>query len=112
MGWLVDNTHFINTLLPLVIPGLEKTDLALTSVLTLKRIKRECRFNLNQSLAIELVEVMRRSLHQGKLQPQEQLWVIQSCGHVLSAVNEEICLSELEKTVQPYVIRLDEATNG
>ena len=99
--WLVDNTQFISLLLPLVVPGLQvnmfglrfsiimsnhsiqKPELALTSVLTLKRITRECRFQFDPALSLQLAEVMRKSLHTDTMAAQEQLWLIQSIGHVL-----------------------------
>ena len=97
--WLVDNTQFISLLLPLVVPGLQviphffklnqlniliqKSELALTSVLTLKRITRECRFQFDPALSLQLAEVMRKSLHTDTMAAQEQLWLIQSIGHVL-----------------------------
>ena len=77
--------------------------MALTSVLTLKRITRECRFNFSPEIAHELNVVMRNSLHGGKLQQQEQLWLIQSIGHVLGAIDAEKCLKELEVLISPYV---------
>ena len=95
--WLVDNTQFISLLLPLVVPGLQvnmfglrfsiimfnHSELALASVLTLKRITRECRFQFDPALSLQLAEVMRKSLHTDTMAAQEQLWLIQSIGHVL-----------------------------
>jgi len=104
--WLVDNTQFISLLLPLVVPGLQKPELALTSVLTLKRITRECRFQFDPALSLQLAEVMRKSLHTDTMAAQEQLWLIQSIGHVLSAVDENTCLNELEKTVNRYINKI------
>ena len=46
----------------------QNENLALTAVLTLKRITRECRFSLTRTgLSLELVVGMREALHKGHL---------------------------------------------
>lgn len=81
--WLTYRTEYLPVLLPIVIPGLRDPSLALTAVLTLKRITRECRFCecfTKGTLSIELVVAMRDALHVGHLKGQESGWLVQSIG--------------------------------
>ena len=72
-------------------------------MLTLKRVTRECRFSLTPEIAHELIVVMRSALHAGQLAQQEQLWLIQSIGHVLGAIDADKCITELESLIGIYL---------
>lgn len=109
--WLTYRTEYLPVLLPIVIPGLRDQSLALTAVLTLKRITRECRFCdcfTKGTLSIELVVAMRDALHIGHLKGQESGWLVQSIGHVLSALPEDECLKQLELVIARYVMRVEQ----
>lgn len=44
--WLADHPVMLGAILPMVLQGLEKAELSVSSVSTLKRICRECRHDL------------------------------------------------------------------
>ena len=52
----------IRLLVLITVDNIKKPELALSSVLALKRVTRECRFQFPTSFADELVDVMRKAL--------------------------------------------------
>lgn len=103
--WLVYNPQYLPALISIVLPGIWTPDLALTTVLTLKRLTRECIVHI-RPFAYDILKMAQEALAKGVLKKMEVGWLMQSVGHVLSAVPEEQCIHELEQILMLHMHQL------
>uniref|UniRef100_A0A7N6AF34 Importin N-terminal domain-containing protein n=1 Tax=Anabas testudineus TaxID=64144 RepID=A0A7N6AF34_ANATE len=92
--WLADHPVMLGGILPMVLQGLEKAELSVSSVSTLKRICRECRHDL---------DVLVKEIHKSS----QCMWLMQALGFLLSALPVDEILGRLHSLIAPHVQQLD-----
>uniref|UniRef100_A0A8C9WXQ7 Importin 13a n=1 Tax=Sander lucioperca TaxID=283035 RepID=A0A8C9WXQ7_SANLU len=92
--WLADHPVMLGGILPMVLQGLVKSELSVSSVSTLKRICRECRHDLGPYA-------------QDVLTSSQCMWLMQALGFLLSALPIEEVLGRLHSLISPHVQQLD-----
>uniref|UniRef100_A0A673BFP6 Importin-13 n=1 Tax=Sphaeramia orbicularis TaxID=375764 RepID=A0A673BFP6_9TELE len=95
--WLADHPVMLSGILPMVLQGLVKAELSVSSVSTLKRICRECRHDLGP-YAQDILTVSQSS---------QCMWLMQALGFLLSALPMDEILARLHSLITPHVQRLD-----
>uniref|UniRef100_A0A8C5QCA1 Importin-13 n=1 Tax=Leptobrachium leishanense TaxID=445787 RepID=A0A8C5QCA1_9ANUR len=95
--WLADHPVMISKVLPLVLHALGNPELSISSVSTLKKICRECKYDLPQ-YAANIVAVSQTS---------QCMWLMQALGFLLSALQVEEILSNLHSLITPYIQQLE-----
>ncbi|XP_077580589.1 importin-13-like isoform X2 [Stigmatopora nigra] len=104
--WLSDHPVMLGGMLPMVLRGLARAELSVSSVSTLKRICRECRYQLGpytQDILNMSQDVLVKDIHKSS----QCIWLMQSLGYLLSALPEEEILGKLHSVIGPHVQRLD-----
>lgn len=104
--WLADHPVMLGGILPMVLQGLEKPELSVSSVSTLKRICRECRFDLGpyaQDILTVSQDVLLKEIHKSS----QCMWLMQALGFLLSALPEEEILGRLHAFITPHIQQLD-----
>ncbi|XP_024129202.1 importin-13 [Oryzias melastigma] len=104
--WLADHPVMLSSVLPMVLQGLEKEELSVSSVSTLKRICRECRHDLGpcaQDILTVSQAVLLKNLHKSS----QCMWLMQALGFLLSALPLEEILSRLLSLITPHIQQLD-----
>uniref|UniRef100_A0A8C0GW35 Importin-13 n=1 Tax=Chelonoidis abingdonii TaxID=106734 RepID=A0A8C0GW35_CHEAB len=97
--WLADHPVMINNVLPLVLQALGNPELSISSVSTLKKICRECKYDLPPYAAnIVAVSQVRHS---------QCMWLMQALGFLLSALQVEEILKNLHSLITPYIQQLE-----
>uniref|UniRef100_A0A8C4FH39 Importin-13 n=1 Tax=Dicentrarchus labrax TaxID=13489 RepID=A0A8C4FH39_DICLA len=104
--WLADHPVMLGGILPMVLQGLVKAELSVSSVSTLKRICRECRHDLGpyaQDILTVSQDVLLKEVHKSS----QCMWLMQALGFLLSALPVEEILVRLHTLVTPHVQQLD-----
>uniref|UniRef100_A0A8C2CJH6 Importin-13 n=1 Tax=Cyprinus carpio TaxID=7962 RepID=A0A8C2CJH6_CYPCA len=98
--WLADHPVMLSSVLPLVLQALGNPDLSVSSVSTLKKICRECKYDLppyaNNIVAVSQV-----------LHTSQCMWLMQALGFLLSALPVEEILRNLHSLITPYIQQLE-----
>lgn len=104
--WLADHPVMLGGILPMVLQGLEKPELSVSSVSTLKRICRECRHDLGpfaQDILTVSQDVLLKEIHKSS----QCMWLMQALGFLLSALPVEEILGRLHTLISPHIQQLD-----
>uniref|UniRef100_A0A3Q3M281 Importin-13 n=1 Tax=Labrus bergylta TaxID=56723 RepID=A0A3Q3M281_9LABR len=104
--WLADHPVMLGGILPMVLQGLVKPELSVSSVSTLKRICRECRHDLGpyaQDILTVSQDVLVKEIHKSS----QCMWLMQALGFLLSALPVEDILVRLHALITPHVQQLD-----
>ncbi|XP_069020785.1 importin-13-like [Embiotoca jacksoni] len=104
--WLADHPVMLGGILPMVLQGLVKPELSVSSVSTLKRICRECRHDLGpyaQDILTVSQDVLVKEIHKSS----QCMWLMQALGFLLSALPLEEILGRLHLLITPHVQQLD-----
>ncbi|XP_036939072.1 importin-13-like [Acanthopagrus latus] len=104
--WLADHPVMLGAILPMVLQGLVKPELSVSSVSTLKRICRECRHDLGpyaQDILTVSQDVLMKEIHKSS----QSMWLMQALGFLLSALPVEEILVRLHSLIAPHVQQLD-----
>ncbi|KAL4656030.1 importin-13-like [Arapaima gigas] len=108
--WLSDHPVMLSTVLPMVLQALGNPDLSVSSVSTLKKICRECKYDLTPYAAnIVAVSQVRWCLQQKSLflKSSQCMWLMQALGFLLSALPVEEILQNLHSLITPYIQQLE-----
>uniref|UniRef100_A0A8C2Z3K6 Importin-13 n=1 Tax=Cyclopterus lumpus TaxID=8103 RepID=A0A8C2Z3K6_CYCLU len=103
--WLADHPVMLGGILPMVLQGLVKAELSVSSVSTLKRICRECRHDLGPYAQDILTTSQVRLVKEKKT--SQCMWLMQALGFLLSALPLEEILVRLHSLITPHVQQLD-----
>ncbi|XP_039272455.2 importin-13-like [Styela clava] len=103
--WLVYNPQYLSLLIPIVLPCIRTHDLAMTTVLTLKRITRECKEHLVPQAEV-ILGTAQDALTKGILKNNEVNWLMQSVGHMLSVLSEDECIRRLQSVLMLHMHQL------
>ncbi|TNM97983.1 hypothetical protein fugu_014229 [Takifugu bimaculatus] len=98
--WLADHPVMLAGILPMVLEGLMKAELSVSSVSTLKRICRECKYDLG-SYAHDILGASQVRFS------SQCMWLMQALGFLLSALPEDQVLVRLHSLISPHVQQLD-----
>ncbi|XP_061587466.1 importin-13-like [Cololabis saira] len=104
--WLADHPVMLGGILPMVLQGLVKAELSVSSVSTLKRICRECRQDLGpyaQDILTVSQDVLVKKIHKSS----QCMWLMQALGFLLSALPADEILGPLHSLITPHVQQLD-----
>ncbi|KAI4809464.1 hypothetical protein KUCAC02_018343 [Chaenocephalus aceratus] len=104
--WLADHPVMLGGILPMVLQGIVKPELSVSSVSTLKRICRECRHDLSpyaQDVLTVSQDVLVKEIHKSS----QCMWLMQALGFLLSALPVDEILGRLHSLITPHVQRLD-----
>ncbi|XP_006153824.1 importin-13 [Tupaia chinensis] len=104
--WLADHPVMINSVLPLVLHALGNPELSVSSVSTLKKICRECKYDL-PPYAANIVAVSQDVLMKQIHKTSQCMWLMQALGFLLSALQVEEILKNLHSLISPYIQQLE-----
>ncbi|XP_060940784.1 importin-13-like [Limanda limanda] len=104
--WLADHPVMLGGILPMVLQGLVKAELSVSSVSTLKRICRECRHDLSP-YAQDILSVSQDALIKEIHKSSQCMWLMQALGFLLSALPADEILARLHSLITPHIQRLD-----
>ncbi|XP_051788454.1 importin-13 isoform X1 [Erpetoichthys calabaricus] len=104
--WLADHPVMINNVLPLVLHALGNPELSISSVSTLKKICRECKYDLTP-YAANIVAVSQDVLIKQIHKTSQCMWLMQALGFLLSALPGEEILRNLHSLITPYIQQLE-----
>ncbi|XP_043556032.1 importin-13 [Chiloscyllium plagiosum] len=104
--WLADHPVMINSVLPLVLHALGNAELSISSVSTLKKICRECKYDL-PPYAANIVAVSQEVLMKQIHKTSQCMWLMQALGFLLSALQVEEILRNLHSLISPYIQQLE-----
>ncbi|XP_041967527.1 importin-13 isoform X2 [Alosa sapidissima] len=104
--WLADHPVMLSSVLPLVLQALGNPDLSVSSVSTLKKICRECKYDL-PPYATNIVAVSQEVLIKQIHKTSQCMWLMQALGFLLSALPVEEILSNLHSLITPYIQQLE-----
>ncbi|XP_067846280.1 importin-13-like isoform X2 [Heptranchias perlo] len=104
--WLADHPVMINSVLPLVLHALGNPELSISSVSTLKKICRECKYDL-PPYATNIVAVSQEVLMKQIHKTSQCMWLMQALGFLLSALQVEEILRNLHSLISPYIQQLE-----
>ncbi|KAM5148160.1 LOW QUALITY PROTEIN: importin-13 [Mantella aurantiaca] len=104
--WLADHPVMISKVLPLVLHALGNPELSVSSVSTLKKICRECKYDL-LPYAANIVAVSQEVLLKQIHKTSQCMWLMQALGFLLSALQVEEILSNLHSLITPYIQQLE-----
>ncbi|XP_062285435.1 importin-13-like [Scomber scombrus] len=104
--WLADHPVMLGGILPMVLQGLVKAELSVSSISTLKRICRECRHDLSpyaQDILTVSQDVLVKEIHKSS----QCMWLMQGLGFLLSALPVDEILGRLHSLITPHIQQLD-----
>ncbi|CAL8325106.1 unnamed protein product [Arctogadus glacialis] len=104
--WLADHPVMLVKILPMVLQGLAKPELSVSSVSTLKRICRECQHDL-APYAHDIIRVSQDVLLRDIHKSSQCMWLMQGMGFLLSSLPAEAVLGSLQAFLSPHIQRLD-----
>nr|XP_019966808.1 PREDICTED: importin-13-like [Paralichthys olivaceus] len=104
--WLADHPVMLGGILPMVLQGLGKAELSVSSISTLKRICRECRQDLSP-YAEDILSVSQDALIKEIHKSSQCMWLMQALGFLLSALPADEILARLHSLITPHIQRLD-----
>uniref|UniRef100_A0A8C5BHK4 Importin 13 n=1 Tax=Gadus morhua TaxID=8049 RepID=A0A8C5BHK4_GADMO len=96
----------LSSVLPLVLQALGNPDLSVSSVSTLKKICRECKYDL-PPYASNIVAVSQEVLIKQIHKTSQCMWLMQALGFLLSALPVEEILRNLHSLITPYIQQLE-----
>uniref|UniRef100_A0A669D6E7 Importin 13 n=1 Tax=Oreochromis niloticus TaxID=8128 RepID=A0A669D6E7_ORENI len=96
----------LSSVLPLVLQALGNPDLSVSSVSTLKKICRECKYDL-PPYATNIVAVSQEVLIKQIHKTSQCMWLMQALGFLLSALPVEDILRNLHSLITPYIQQLE-----
>ncbi|XP_062308333.1 importin-13-like [Osmerus eperlanus] len=105
--WLADHPVMLSSVLPLVLQALGNPDLSVSSVSTLKKLCRECKYDLSP-YASNIVAVSQEVLIKQIHKTSQCMWLMQALGFLLSALPVEDILSNLHSLISPYIQQLEQ----
>uniref|UniRef100_A0A669CG05 Importin-13 n=1 Tax=Oreochromis niloticus TaxID=8128 RepID=A0A669CG05_ORENI len=107
--WLADHPVMLGGILPMVLQGLAKPELSVSSVSTLKRICRECRYDLGPYAQeiLTVSQVRHGGIHSNTSSGSQCMWLMQGLGFLLSALPSEEILGRLHSLITPHIQQLD-----
>ncbi|KAJ0041674.1 hypothetical protein NL108_008589 [Boleophthalmus pectinirostris] len=103
--WLADHPVMLSGVLPMVLQGLVKPELSVSSVSTLKRICRECRQDLSpyaRDILTVSQDVLMKNIHKSS----QCMWLMQALGFLLSGLPVDEILGHLSSLITPHVQQL------
>ncbi|XP_061150833.1 importin-13-like isoform X1 [Syngnathus typhle] len=104
--WLADHPVMLGGTLAMVLQGLARPELSVSSVSTLKRICRECRHDLasyTQDILNVSQDVLLKDIHKSS----QCMWLMQAMGFLLSALPADKILAKVHSLIGPHVRQLD-----
>uniref|UniRef100_A0A8C9WGE6 Importin-13 n=1 Tax=Scleropages formosus TaxID=113540 RepID=A0A8C9WGE6_SCLFO len=104
--WLSDHPVMLSSVLPMVLQALGNPDLSVSSVSTLKKICRECKYDLipyAANIVAVSQEVLMKQIHKSS----QCMWLMQALGFLLSALPVEEILQNLHSLITPYIQQLE-----
>ncbi|KAG8437053.1 hypothetical protein GDO86_007942 [Hymenochirus boettgeri] len=104
--WLADHPVMISKVLPLVLHALGNPELSVSSVSTLKKICRECKYDL-PPYAANIVAVSQEVLLKQIHKTSQCMWLMQALGFLLSVLQVEEILTNLHSLITPYIQQLE-----
>ncbi|KAJ8277862.1 hypothetical protein GJAV_G00080980 [Gymnothorax javanicus] len=104
--WLADHPVMLSSVLPLVLEALGNPELSVSSVSTLKKICRECKYDL-PPYATNIVAVSQEVLIKQIHKTSQCMWLMQALGFLLSALPVEDILRNLHSLITPYIQQLE-----
>uniref|UniRef100_A0A8C5B1I8 Importin-13-like n=1 Tax=Gadus morhua TaxID=8049 RepID=A0A8C5B1I8_GADMO len=104
--WLADHPVMLVKILPMVLQGLAKPELSVSSVSTLKRICRECQHDL-APYAHDIIRVSQDVLLGDVHKSSQCMWLMQGVGFLLSSLPVEAVLGSLQSFLSPHIQRLE-----
>ncbi|XP_037537203.1 importin-13 [Nematolebias whitei] len=104
--WLADHPVMLGGMLQMVLRGLTKTELSVSSISTLKRICRECKHDLGP-YAQDIITVSQDVLVKDVHKSSQCMWLMQALGLLLSAQPTEEILGSLHSIISPHIHQLD-----
>ncbi|CAL8343866.1 unnamed protein product [Merluccius merluccius] len=104
--WLADHPVMLANILPMVLQGLAKPELSVSSVSTLKRICRECQHDLGPYVH-DIIRVSQDVLMKDIHKSSQCTWLMQGLGFLLSSQPGEEVLGSLQAFLSPHFQRLD-----
>ncbi|XP_056149799.1 importin-13-like [Lampris incognitus] len=104
--WLADHPVMLSGILPMVLQGLMKPELSVSSVSTLKRICRECRHDLGPHVS-DIMTVSQDALLKEIHKSSQCMWLMQALGFLMSTLPVEEILVRLHSLITPHVQRLE-----
>ena len=104
--WLNLQSGNLLPLVSFVLKCLSNHDLALSAVLTVRRLVRECCDDL-VPYANDIMQHFTNLLVGGSLQSNVEVWLMQAAGHMLSVIQRDDCLKYIEKLLQLHIHQLE-----
>ncbi|XP_041913781.1 importin-13 [Alosa sapidissima] len=107
--WLADHPLMLGGILPVVLQALTNPDLSVSSVSALKRICRECRYNLQphtDNILAATQDVLVKQIHKSA----QCMWLMQALGFLISALPGEQILGKLLPLLSPHLQQLEHLT--
>ena len=104
--WLSLQSGNLVPLVLFVLKCLSNHELALSAVLTMRRLVRECCDDLIP-FAGDIMQHFTDLLIGGSLQRNVEVWLMQAAGHMLSVIQRDECLKYIEKLLQLHLHQLE-----
>ncbi|KAL0966281.1 hypothetical protein UPYG_G00293330 [Umbra pygmaea] len=104
--WLADHPVMLGSVVPMVLQGLVKAELSVSSVSTLRRICRECRHDI-APYAHDIMTVSQDVLVKEIHQSSQCMWLMQGLGYLMSAQPVDEILGSLTSLISPHMQTLD-----
>nr|XP_002128195.1 importin-13-like [Ciona intestinalis] len=93
--WLRNHPENLQILMSIVLPYLNNNELSLSTVLTLRRLTSECCEHLTP-FTPSILQQIGTLLIKGVLRNNEETWLMQSAGYLLSVLPQAECLKYLQ----------------
>ena len=104
--WLNLHSENLLPLVSIVLKCLSNQELALSAVLTARRLMRECCDDLIP-YSNDIMQHFTNLLLSGSLQRKVEVWLMQAAGHMLSVIARDDCLKYLEKLLDVHLHQLE-----
>uniref|UniRef100_H2YAI7 Importin-13 n=1 Tax=Ciona savignyi TaxID=51511 RepID=H2YAI7_CIOSA len=104
--WLSNHPENLEVLMAIVLPCLNNNDLSLSTVLTLRRLTSECCEHL-VPITPSIIQQISTLLTRGVLRNNEETWLMQSAGHLLSVLPQTDCLKHLQNLLILHMHQLE-----
>ncbi|XP_076824051.1 importin-13-like [Clavelina lepadiformis] len=104
--WLSNHPDNLWLLFSIALPCLNNQDLSMSTVLTLRRLTRECGEHL-VTFASTIMEQFSAVLMRGSLRSNEESWLMQAIGHLLSCLPQQDCMKYLHSVLLVQMQQLE-----